>query len=68
MIIVQKSAELKLMELLGIIRDPAGWQAVHFHLSDLLEQYQSEYQFKIAINLIHDLLKGLYKVMADAHL
>lgn len=58
MIIVQKSAELKLMELLGIIRDPAGWQAVHFHLSDLLEQYQSEYQFKIAINLIHDLLKG----------
>ncbi len=58
MIIVQKSAELKLMELLGIIRDPAGWQAVHFHLSDLLEQYKSEYQFKIAINLIHDLLKG----------
>ncbi len=46
------------MELLGVIRDPAGWQAVHFHLSDLLEQYKSEYQFKIAINLIHDLLKG----------
>jgi EAL domain-containing protein (putative c-di-GMP-specific phosphodiesterase class I) len=57
-IIVQKSAEIKLMELLGVIRDPAGWQAVHFHLSDLLEQYKSEYQFKIAINLIHDLLKG----------
>lgn len=58
MIIVQKSAELKLMELLGVIRDPAGWQAVHFHLSELLEEYKSEYQFKIAINLIHDLLKG----------
>lgn len=58
MIIIQKSAEIKLMELLGVIRDPAGWQAVHFHLSDLLEQYKSEYQFKIAINLIHDLLKG----------
>jgi EAL domain-containing protein (putative c-di-GMP-specific phosphodiesterase class I) len=58
MIIVQKSAEIKLMELLGVIRDPAGWQAVHFHLNDLLEQYKSEYQFKIAINLIHDLLKG----------
>ncbi len=58
MIIVQKSAEIKLMELLGVIRDPAGWQAVHFHLSDLLEQYKSEYQFNIAINLIHDLLKG----------
>ena len=58
MIVVQKSAEIKLMELLSIIRDPAGWQAVHFHLGNLLEQYKSEYQFKIAINLIHDLLKG----------
>lgn len=58
MLIIQKSSEIKLMELLGAIRDPAGWAAVHFHLSDLLEQYKSEYQFKIAINLIHDLLKG----------
>jgi len=58
MIVVQKSAEIKLMELLGVVRDPAGWTAVHFHLADLLEQYKSEYQFKIAINLIHDLLKG----------
>jgi EAL domain-containing protein (putative c-di-GMP-specific phosphodiesterase class I) len=56
--IVQKSAEIKLMELLGVIPDPAGWQAVHFHLNALLEQYKSEYQFKIAVNLIHDLLKG----------
>lgn len=56
--IVQKSAEIKLMELLGVVPDPAGWQAVHFHLNDLLEQYKSEYQFKIAVNLIHDLLKG----------
>lgn len=46
------------MELLGVINDPAGWQAVHFHLNELLEQYKSEYQFKIAVNLIHDLLKG----------
>ena len=58
MIVVQKSAEIKLMELLSVLRDPAGWQAVHFHLNDLLEQYKSEYQFKIAINLIQDLLKG----------
>ncbi len=58
MIIVQKSSEIRLMELLGAIRDPAGWQAVHFHLDELLEQYKSEYQIKIAINLIHDLLKG----------
>jgi EAL domain-containing protein (putative c-di-GMP-specific phosphodiesterase class I) len=58
MIIVQKSAEIKLMELLNIIREPSGWQAVHFHLNDLLEEYKSEYQLKIAINLIYDLLKG----------
>lgn len=58
MIIIQKSAEVKLVELLGAIRDPSGWQAVHFHLDELLEQYKSEYQFKIAVNLIHDLLKG----------
>lgn len=58
MIIVQRSSEVKLMELLGVVRDPAGWQAVHFHLDLLLEQYKSEYQFKIAINLIYDLLKG----------
>lgn len=58
MIIVQRSSEIKLMELLGVIRDPAGWQAVHFHLDALLDDYKSEYQFKIAINLIYDLLKG----------
>jgi EAL domain-containing protein (putative c-di-GMP-specific phosphodiesterase class I) len=66
MIIVQKSSESKLVELLGIINDPSDWQAAHFHLSDLLEQYKSEYQFKIALNLIYDLLKvyegGIYQM------
>lgn len=58
MIIVQKSAEVKLIELLNLIRDPVGWQAIHFHLNNLLDQYKSEYQFKIAVNLIYDMLKG----------
>jgi len=58
MIVVQKSSEIKLMELLNTIREPAGWLAAHFHLGELLEEYKSEYQVKIAINLIHDLLKG----------
>lgn len=53
-----KSAEVKLVETLGAIHEPAGWYAVHFHLGQLMEQYKSEYQFNIAINLIHDLLKG----------
>jgi hypothetical protein len=66
--IVYKSAEVKLLEALNDISEPSGWQAIHFHLSDLLEQYKSEYQSKIAINLIHDLLKnymgGIY-LMGD---
>jgi len=54
-----KVAEVKLLQTLDEIRDrPDNWQSTHFHLSDLLEQYKSEYQVKIAINLIHDLLKG----------
>ncbi len=70
MIIIQKSAEIKLMELLNLIRDPAGWQAAHLHLNDLLEQYKSEYQFKIAINLIYDMLKsyegGIYQMVDNS--
>lgn len=58
MIIVQKSSEIRLVELLSGISEPAGWVAVHFHLGKLLDEYKSEYQLKIAINLIHDLLKG----------
>ncbi len=53
-----RSAEVKLVEMLNTKREPEGWQAVHFHLSDLLEQYKSEYQIKIAVNLINDLLKS----------
>jgi hypothetical protein len=56
--LIFRSPEVRLMETLGNIHDPAGWHAVHFHLDDLLEQYKSEYQVKIAINLIHDLLKN----------
>lgn len=70
MIVVQRSAEAKLVEFLGSIREPMGWRAVHFHFSELLEQYRSEYQFKIAINLIYDLLKsydgGIYHMADDS--
>ena len=55
--IIMRSAEAKIVDMLSTIRDPQGWQAVHFKLADLMEQYQSEYQVKIAINLINDLLK-----------
>lgn len=63
-----KSSEVKLVEALNAIDEPDGWQAIHFHLDRLLEEYKSDYQIKIAINLINDLLKtydgGIF-VLAD---
>jgi len=57
--VVNKFAESRMVQILGDLHGEApGWQLIHFHLSDLLEEYKSEYQVKIAINLIHDLLKN----------
>lgn len=39
-----------------------------FHLDELLEQYKSDYQMRIAVNLVHDLLRnfdGIIGVSAD---
>lgn len=60
-----RAAEMKVMQKLAEVRDmPIGWQAIHFHLSQLMDEYKNEYQSKIAINLMHDLLKkcdgGIY--------
>lgn len=54
----QRNAEVKLVEALNSVTDPAGWHALHFHLDHLMEQFKSEYQVKIAVNLINDLLKN----------
>lgn len=54
----QRNAEAKLVEALNSVTDPTGWKALHFHFSDLMEQFKSEYQVKIAVNLINDLLKN----------
>ena len=54
----QRNSEAKLVEALNSVTDPAGWYALHFHLSELMEQFKSEYQVKIAVNLINDLLKN----------
>ncbi len=55
--LIARAAEVKLVETLNAIEDPSGWQAIHFHLDRLREEYKSDYQIKIAINLITDLLK-----------
>jgi hypothetical protein len=67
-----KDAEPKLVELLTSIKDEANhWRAIHFRFSLLQEHYRSNYQIKIAVNLINDLLKtnqgGLF-VFADFNL
>jgi len=56
--LVMKSTEVKLVEALNALDSPDGWKFIHFHLDGLLEEYKSDYQVKIAINLINDLLKS----------
>ena len=57
--LITKTPEAKLMQMLDNPQlQSEGWGAIHFHLSDLLDEYKSEYQIKIAVNLIHDLLKN----------
>lgn len=55
--VVSREPEAHLIELLQLVEaTPHGWQAMAFHFSKLLEHYRSEYQIKIATNLMNDLL------------
>ncbi len=54
---VSREAEVRLVETLTDMQDDSnGWVAVCFAFSRLLEHYRSDYQIKIAINLINDLV------------
>lgn len=55
--IIAKEPEAHLVELLNVVQENRqGWQAVAFHFSRLLEHYRSDYQIKIATNMMNDLL------------
>ncbi len=55
--VVSREPEAHLIELLQLVETaPQGWQVVAFHFAKLLEHYRSEYQIKIATNLMNDLL------------
>lgn len=55
--VVDREPEAHLIELLQLIEEnPQGWQVIAFHFAKLLEHYRSEYQIKIATNLMNDLL------------
>ena len=70
--LVSKDPEAHLIELLNLIEENRqGWQVVCFGFSRLLEHYRSEYQIKIATNLMNDLLgdrDGAIYVCEDATL
>lgn len=57
--IVNNDSVVNLIDMISALRtSPEGYYTIHFHLSDLLEQYKSDYQIKIAINILNDLFKG----------
>lgn len=56
--VVTTNAESKLLDRLGALKQaPAGFYGLHFHLSRLQEQYRSEFQLKIAINILNDVFR-----------
>jgi hypothetical protein len=55
--IITKDPEANAVELLHSLQEqPSGWVMTFFAFSRLLEHYRSEYQLKIAMNLLSDLL------------
>ena len=52
-----RDAENKLLDTInGIESEANGWRAVYFRFDQLLEQYRSDYQIQISVNLLVDLL------------
>jgi hypothetical protein len=57
---VAKGAEAKLLEIVNSLRGtPDGYYALHYNLSRLRDEFRSEYQVKIAVNILNDLFKAL---------
>jgi len=57
--IVSKGAEAKLLEVVsGLRSSPDGYYALHYNLSRLQEEFRSDYQIKISVNVLNDLFKA----------
>ncbi len=55
--IITREPEAHIIELLNLVQDNRqGWVGMHFAFNRLLEHYRSEYQIKIATNLMNDIL------------
>ncbi len=60
MFTISKNAEAKLLELAVTLKEnPQGYYALQFNFSQLQEHNRSDYQIKIAINVIYDLFKDV---------
>lgn len=54
----KKGSEKKLIEITTSLKDdPTDFFGLHFRFSDLLEHYKTEYQLKISVNIINDILR-----------
>jgi EAL domain-containing protein (putative c-di-GMP-specific phosphodiesterase class I) len=57
--IFDKGAEAKLVQTLAELKEaPGQWSGVVFAFAGLMEQYRSDYQIKIALNMLKDVLKN----------
>lgn len=57
--IFDKGAEAKLVQTLAELREaPSPWSGVAFSFASLMEQYRNDYQIKIALNMLKDVLKN----------
>lgn len=65
----KKDSGAKLLEIVNSIREePKGYSVLLFNFSDLLVHYKTEYQQKISINIISDVLRaasGSVLMMSD---
>ncbi len=57
--IIDKGAEAKLVQTLADLKEaPMNWQGIIFSFAQLMEQYRNDYQIKIALNMLKDVLKN----------
>ncbi len=53
-----KNSETRLLDFIAKTRDSAsGYYVVHFKFSELQDHYKNEYQLKISVNIINDILR-----------
>lgn len=61
---VASGAEAKLLEITSSLKASSdGYYALYYHFSKLQEEFRSDYQIKIAVNVLGDLFKGLDAVL-----